>query len=281
MYFRTAHDWTSEKAAFVCLQNASWTYSSIFHAYRERKKLPNIPGDLWNTEHLQCVKIKWSFNNPESLFSFPVLLFEIGTVERFDKCPSSPTKYICSDHTRALAIDTYYLSPSTFRDEELMQLNNLPDYFSVDLVDKSSCNKPALANIVTFEQYVWESSYFILGVCCYASWKSDLFFPFQVKYLFSDKTGTLTCNIMNFKKCSIAGVTYGYVWLFKKLCNLMHAYYWYKILYWKRIRTFCSSVYILAYFVVLINSFHFPVLQHKLWKSNLGDTLHEAKKPAS
>ncbi|MGH0146886.1 UNVERIFIED_CONTAM: hypothetical protein FKN15_014113 [Acipenser sinensis] len=32
----------------------------------------------------------------------------------------------------------------------------------------------------------------------------------QVKYIFSDKTGTLTCNVMNFKKCTIAGIAYGH-----------------------------------------------------------------------
>jgi len=32
----------------------------------------------------------------------------------------------------------------------------------------------------------------------------------QVKYIFSDKTGTLTKNVMIYKQCSIGGIMYGY-----------------------------------------------------------------------
>jgi len=31
----------------------------------------------------------------------------------------------------------------------------------------------------------------------------------QVEYIFSDKTGTLTCNIMEFRKVSINGISFG------------------------------------------------------------------------
>jgi P-type E1-E2 ATPase len=31
----------------------------------------------------------------------------------------------------------------------------------------------------------------------------------QVEYVFSDKTGTLTCNVMQFKMCIIGDVLYG------------------------------------------------------------------------
>ncbi|XP_051021041.1 phospholipid-transporting ATPase FetA [Acomys russatus] len=68
-----------------------------------------------------------------------------------------------------------------------------------------------------------------LGNSCYINWDRQMFYAprntpaqartttlneelGQVKYVFSDKTGTLTENVMVFSKCSINGKTYGYAY---------------------------------------------------------------------
>ena len=33
----------------------------------------------------------------------------------------------------------------------------------------------------------------------------------QIEYIFSDKTGTLTCNLMEFKNFSVCGYSYGII----------------------------------------------------------------------
>ena len=41
----------------------------------------------------------------------------------------------------------------------------------------------------------------------------------QVKYVFSDKTGTLTENIMEFKKCTVNGQIYRYMYVYVGQCQ--------------------------------------------------------------
>uniref|UniRef100_A0A8C1L8C4 Phospholipid-transporting ATPase n=1 Tax=Cyprinus carpio TaxID=7962 RepID=A0A8C1L8C4_CYPCA len=60
--------------------------------------------------------------------------------------------------------------------------------------------------LVTLEVIKFVQAFFINWVSVRLNPESSV----CVKYIFSDKTGTLTCNVMQFKKCTVAGVAYGH-----------------------------------------------------------------------
>lgn len=94
-------------------------------------------------------------------------------------------------------------------------------------------NTPAMARTSNLNEelgqvYIYLFIYFI----CANTYLKEISFKvfcvslsFQVKYIFSDKTGTLTCNVMQFKKCTIAGVAYGYV----ELSSLFFHFPWLRL----------------------------------------------------
>lgn len=48
----------------------------------------------------------------------------------------------------------------------------------------------------------------------------------MIKYVLSDKTGTLTCNVMEFKRCSVGGSVYSMtdgrlVWVFFRFLSVL------------------------------------------------------------
>lgn len=79
-------------------------------------------------------------------------------------------------------------------------------------------NTPAMARTSNLNEELGQVYIYLYILYCANTYLLEISFKvfcvslsFQVKYIFSDKTGTLTCNVMQFKKCTIAGVAYGYV----------------------------------------------------------------------
>ncbi|VDP48354.1 unnamed protein product [Schistosoma curassoni] len=94
-------------------------------------------------------------------------------------------KYVEELATTAEKLDQISVKASLKNAESFGQLFHLSIGFDLDMYDPDS-DTPAMARTSNLNEE--------LG---------------QVRYLFSDKTGTLTRNVMEFKRCSIGGIMYG------------------------------------------------------------------------
>jgi phospholipid-translocating P-type ATPase (flippase) len=100
--------------------------------------------------------------------------------------------------TEADQADDFIVNFFTF----LILYNNLVPislYVSLDIIKVLQANR-----ITTDAKMVYEGNH---AVARTSELNEELG---QVEYVFSDKTGTLTCNIMEFRKCSIGGISYGF-----------------------------------------------------------------------
>ncbi|ANQ11113.1 Phospholipid-transporting ATPase [Plasmodium coatneyi] len=74
--------------------------------------------------------------------------------------------------------------------------------------ENATSNEPkkTLTRVITFKDVKEKNYIYFNAVPRTSSLIEELG---QIEYIFSDKTGTLTCNVMEFRKCAINGISYG------------------------------------------------------------------------
>ncbi|SBT80877.1 aminophospholipid-transporting P-ATPase, putative [Plasmodium malariae] len=86
--------------------------------------------------------------------------------------------------------------------------NNFPSNTNKETSSNTGTNitKRQLSRVMTFKDYKEKNCIYFNAVPRTSSLIEELG---QIEYIFSDKTGTLTCNIMEFRKCAVNGISYG------------------------------------------------------------------------
>ncbi|GLD94842.1 hypothetical protein PINS_up003467 [Pythium insidiosum] len=127
-------------------------------------------------------------------------------------CAVAATCYITWQHE--ITRKTWYIKPESAKDSRFAEFIRMLFYYflllyqviPISLYVSMTSVKFLQARFIAWDKHMYHAETDTPAIVRTMELNEELG---QISYVFTDKTGTLTCNIMEFRKCSIGGVSYG------------------------------------------------------------------------
>ncbi|ORX65446.1 aminophospholipid translocase [Anaeromyces robustus] len=177
------------------LKNTQWIYGVVITTGHNTKLLRNsnkTPIKKTSVEHMTNYQIVFLFGILLVLSLTCTIGYFLRQDKSFEKTVLHPTE------ENSFSIKDIILGFLTF----IVLYNNL---IPISLIVTMEFVKYCISILINNDMDMYYDVMDTTAQCRTSSLVEELG---QVEYIFSDKTGTLTCNIMEFKKCSIAGEKY-------------------------------------------------------------------------
>lgn len=178
------------------LQNTKWIYGVVIYTGHETKLMMNSTRPPFKRSHVERT------TNTQILLLFLLLLIIsfISAVASAIWSNKNDARiwYIYFDESNSGLFGFAY----TFLTFFILYNNLIPISLQVTL----EMVKFFQAYFINWDEEMYDSENNFWAVARTSNLNEELG---QIQYVFTDKTGTLTCNKMEFKRCSIAGINYG------------------------------------------------------------------------
>ncbi|KAJ3408052.1 hypothetical protein HDU80_007046 [Chytriomyces hyalinus] len=176
------------------LRNTKWIYGIVVFTGHETKLMRNA-----TAAPIKSTKVERSVNK-QIIFLFLVLmtLSTLCAVGSLLRTLTSNFELDILKVERSYAVVQFFLDILTF----MILFNNL---IPLSLIVTMELVKYYIASLINSDLDMYYEPADTPATCRTSSLVEELG---QVDFIFSDKTGTLTCNVMEFKMCSIGGIGY-------------------------------------------------------------------------
>jgi phospholipid-transporting ATPase len=178
-----------------CLKNTKWIYGVVIYTGHETKIMMNASTPPFKRSYVEKATNTQILNIFILLIVICVVSTVVSEIWKLKNLKSSSGV----DHWYIDDNNNFFLTFFTF----IILYNNL---IPISLQVTLEMVKFLQAMFINWDNEMYDEENDFPAVARTSTINEELG---QIKYIFSDKTGTLTCNVMEFKRCTIAGISYG------------------------------------------------------------------------